>query len=129
MAEGRVRGFSVATKCATVDELVEKFRDRVDEKSILVNPVEHRDGGTECAFAILLADRKPALAGTCVVLEVFTDANNPFMRPGMRLGIKRLGPDSQRVFAMMLEKRLPPRRMTTQALPVIATPRTMTQAY
>ena len=120
MAEGRVRGFSVATKCATVDELIEKFRDRVDETSILVNPVEQRDVGTECAFAILLSDRKVGLAGTCVVLEVYKDGNNPFKRPGMRLGIKRLGPESQKVFAELIAKRIEPRKMTMM-MPAITT--------
>jgi hypothetical protein len=118
MAEGRVRGFSIATKCATVEELIEKFRDRVDDESILVNTVEARDLGTECAFAILLADKKVAIAGTCIVRDVYIDANNPFMRPGMRIGIKRLGPESQKVFAKLLAKRIAPRRMT-QAMPIV----------
>jgi hypothetical protein len=124
MAEGRVRGFSIATKCATLEELIEKFRDRVDETSILVNTVESRDIGTECAFAILLADKKVALAGTCTVMAVFTDANNPFKRPGMQLAIKRLGPQSEGVFAQLLAKRIAPRRLTTM-IPVLA-PRTTT---
>lgn len=118
MAAGRVRGFSIATKCKTLDELIEKYRDRVDEKSILVSAVESRDIGTECAFAILLADKQIALAGTCTVLDVYTDANNPFGRPGMRLGIKRLGPDSERVFARLVAKRVPPRRLT-RSVPVV----------
>ena len=126
MAEGRVRGFSIATKCATLDELIEKFRDRVDETSILVNTVESRDIGTECAFAILLSDKKVALAGTCTVIAVFTDANNPFKRPGMQLAIKRLGPQSEGVFAQLLAKRIAPRRLTTM-IPVLA-PRTTTTA-
>ncbi len=120
MAEARARGFSIATKCATVEELIEKFRDRVDPESILVNTVESRDVGTECAFAILLADRKVAIAGTCVVSHVYTDANNPFMRPGMRLAIKRLGPESQKVFDKLVAMRIAPRKMT-MALPVVAT--------
>jgi hypothetical protein len=119
------RGFSIATKCSTIEELIEKFRDRVDEGSILVNAVEAREVGTECAFAILLADKKVALAGTCVVQDVYIDANNPFMRPGMRLAIKRLGPESQKVFAQLLAKRIAPRRMT-QALPVVTVARTTT---
>lgn len=119
MAEARPRGFSIATKCATIDELIEKFRDRVDQESILVNTVESREVGTECAFAILLADRKAAIAGTCIVRDVYTDANNPFMRPGMRLAIKRLGPESQKVFDKLVAMRIPPRKMT-MALPVIA---------
>src|SRR6266498_157487 len=75
MAEARVRGFSVATKCASVEDMIEKFRDRVDEHSILVNTVESRELGTECAFAILLADKSVALAGTCIVQAVYVDAN------------------------------------------------------
>ena len=121
MAEGRVRGFSIATKCATVEELIEKFRDRVDADSILVNTVESREIGTECSFAILLANKSVAIAGTCAVLDVYTDANNPFMRPGMRLGIKRLGPESQQVFGRLVAARIAPRRMT-QALPIVAVP-------
>jgi hypothetical protein len=121
MAEGRVRGFSIATKCATLEELIEKFRDRVDETSILVNTVESRDIGTECAFAILLADKKVALAGTCTVMAVFTDANNPFKRPGMRLGIEKLGPASEKVWAELVAKRISPRKMTT-VVPVIPIP-------
>ncbi len=117
MAAGRVRGFSIATKCATVEELIERYRDRVDDRSILVNTVDARDVGTECAFAILLADKKVALAGTCTVLDVFTDANNPFQRPGMRLGIKRLGPQSERVFAELVRRRVPPR--LTTSVPVV----------
>ncbi|HEX5062141.1 MAG TPA: PEGA domain-containing protein [Kofleriaceae bacterium] len=116
-----MRGFSIATKCANVAELIEKFRDRVDEESILVTTVESRDIGTECAFAILLADKKVGLAGTCVVRDVFTDPNNPFKRPGMRLQIKRLGPESQKVWTELVAKRISPRKMT-QALPVIAMP-------
>jgi hypothetical protein len=117
MVEARVRGFSIATKCATVEDFVEKFRDRVDAESILVNTVESREIGTECSFAILLADKKVALAGTCIVREVYTDANNPFMRPGMQLAIKRLGPESQKVFAKLIAKRIAPRRMT-QSIPI-----------
>ncbi|HEY5947181.1 MAG TPA: hypothetical protein VIV40_16875 [Kofleriaceae bacterium] len=106
---------------------MEKFRDRVDEDSILVNAIESREVGTECAFAILLADKKVALAGTCVVRDVFVDANNKFMRPGMRLGIKRLGPESQKVFAQLLAKRIAPRRMT-QAFPAVSVGRAATQS-
>ena len=120
MDEARVRGFSIATKCATIDELIEKFRDRVDEDSIVINTVEGREVGTECAFAILLADRKVALAGTCVVRDVYADTNNPFKRRGMRLAIKRLGPESQKVFARLVAVRAPrtakPRRDATQPI-------------
>ena len=35
MAEA-VRGFSVATRCETVEQFIDKFRDRSDETSIVV---------------------------------------------------------------------------------------------
>jgi hypothetical protein len=120
MAEGRVRGFSIATKCATVDELIEKYRDRVDELSILVSAVESREIGTECAFAILLSDKSVALAGTCIVMNVFTDTNNPFKRTGMHLGIKRLAPDSESVWGRLVAMRVPSRAVV-RAMPTAPT--------
>jgi len=105
-----VRGFVVATKCLTVEELVEKYASRSDENSIFVGIVEERVLGAECAFAILLADKQPAFAGICQVLEVFRDDNNPFRRRGMRLGIRKLGITSERIFADMAAVRANKRR-------------------
>jgi len=45
-----------------------------------------RPVGTESQFAILLADKTPVLRGWCIVFEAWADANNPYNRPGMRLG-------------------------------------------
>jgi hypothetical protein len=99
----RLRGFTVLTRCKTVEEFIDQFHDRTGThhayaRTIFVHTVDARVVGTECGFALLLADKKPVLAGTCVVLDVFRDANNPFKRPGMRLGVKRLGPESESVF-------------------------------
>src|SRR5688572_31127513 len=150
MQQVTVRGFSVATRCESVEDFVAKFRDRCDDRSIVVNVVEPRVVGTECAFAILLANKQVVLAGTCVVLEVFSDTNNVFKRTGMRLGIKRLGLESERVFAELEVARITharkvtitPRRIPaskpTMALPIVtaeipvdgvavAIPRRMTQ--
>ena len=91
-------GFSVLTTCRTVDDFIDEYRAYVTRDSIFVPHVDPRLFGTECAFAILLVNHKIALAGTCLVLDVFTNANNPFERAGMRIGIKRMGPDSRRVF-------------------------------
>lgn len=124
-----VRGFVVATKCETVDELVEKYAGRSDEHSIFVGIVEERVLGSECAFAILLADKQPAFAGICEVLEVFRDDNNPYQRRGMRLGIRKLGITSERVFEDMAALRASKRRfargstappeMECDAIPII----------
>lgn len=102
---GTVRGFVVATKCETVDDFVAYYHMRADDDTIFVGIVEERVLGTECAFAILLANKQPVLAGICSVLELFRDANNPYGRPGMRLLIRRLGITSEHVFAAMAEAR------------------------
>jgi hypothetical protein len=105
-----IRGFVVATKCKTSQDFVEKYYQRTDDTSIFVGIVEERVLGAECAFALLLADRKPVFAGICTVLEVFRDANNPYQRRGMRLGIRKLGVTSEAVFAQMAEARAASRR-------------------
>jgi hypothetical protein len=105
-----VRGFVVATKCLTVDDFVEKYYSRVEDDSLFVGIVEERVLGAECAFAILLANQQPVLAGICRVLDVFKDANNPYRRRGMRLGISRLGFTSERIFADMVAMRANKRR-------------------
>ena len=105
-----VRGFVVATKCDTVEDFIEKYHQRVDDDSIFVGIVEERVLGAECAFAILLSNQTPVFAGICEVLDVLKDANNPYRRRGMRLGIRRLGVTSERVFADMLARRANQRR-------------------
>ena len=106
----KVRGFVVATKCKTAAEFVEMYYERSDDTSIIVGIVEERVLGSECAFAILLADKTPVFAGICTVLEIFRDANNPYQRRGMRLGIRKLGITSEAVFADMAEARIASKR-------------------
>jgi hypothetical protein len=101
-----LRGFVVATKCRTVDEFVDKYHSRVDDESIFVGIVEERVLGAECAFAILLANQKPIFAGICEVLAIYRDANNPYQRRGMRLGIRKLGITSEKIFADMRALRI-----------------------
>ena len=105
-----VRGFVVATKCNTAEEFVEKYHGRSDDSSIFVGIVEERVLGQECAFAILLADKTPVFAGICEVLAVYRDGNNPYQRRGMRLGIRRLGVTSERLFEDMAALRSKGRR-------------------
>src|SRR5215204_4082698 len=101
MSEARARGFTVQTRCKTVEEFVDHFHDRTGPGTLFVHTVDARLVGTECGFAVLLANKHPVLAGTCVVLEVYRDANNRFKRPGMQLAVKRLGPESDKVFAAL----------------------------
>jgi hypothetical protein len=108
--EVRIRGFVVATKCQTTEEFVERYHMRTEDRSIFVGIVEERVVGSECAFAILLADKTPVFAGICTVLEVHRDSDNPFQRRGMRLGISRLGVTSEPVFAQMAAARAATKR-------------------
>ncbi len=69
-----------------------------DETSFFVATMNQRPVGLETPFSIQLADRRPVLQGTCVVLAAWSTTDNPFKRPGVRLGIRRLTPESQNVF-------------------------------
>ena len=99
MAEGTVRGLVIATVCETVEDFVERYHTRIDDNTLFVSVFEERALGTECAFVILLDNREPVLAGICEVLELFPTASNRYDRRGMRLGIRRLGIASERVFS------------------------------
>jgi hypothetical protein len=112
-----VRGFVVATRCETIEDFVEKYHGRTDDSSIFVGIVEERVLGTECAFALLLSNKQPVLAGICQVLDVFRDTNNPYRRRGMRLGIHRLGVTSEPVFADMIAMRASRRRVARGSEP------------
>lgn len=107
----KIRGFVVATSCKTSADFVEKYYMRTDDTSIFVGIVEDRVLGAECAFAILLADKSPVFAGICTVLEIYRDANNPYQRRGMRLGIKKLGITSEAVFTEMAVARATSKRV------------------
>ncbi len=76
-----------------------------DETSFFVATMNQRPVGLETPFSIQLADRRPVLQGTCVVLAAWTTPDNPFKRPGVRLGIRRLTPDSQSVFEQLQHAR------------------------
>ncbi len=76
-----------------------------DETSFFVATLNQRPVGLETPFSIQLADHRPVLQGTCVVLAAWPTPDNPFKRPGMRLGIRRLTPASQSVFELLQQAR------------------------
>jgi hypothetical protein len=109
MAKGTVRGISVTTRCETIADFVDHYADRADEDSIFVAAALHaslRMIDRECAFAFLLADEKPVLAGTCVIRDIHADSSNPFRCQGLRLRIVRMGPASEKVFTEMRRVRI-----------------------
>jgi hypothetical protein len=97
-----VHGLMVKTVCRTVGEFVARYRGRVSGRTLFVPVIETRALGGECAFMVLLADDKVALAGVCQVLDVFCDTENQFGRPGMRLAIRRLGIESEVVWSRLV---------------------------
>lgn len=95
----KTRALCVATRCTSVDQFVATFhRFCGDDQTFFVATVTSRPIGLETAFSIQLVDKQPVLRGLCVVLDAWATPENRYKRPGIRLGIKRLTPESQIVF-------------------------------
>jgi hypothetical protein len=110
----KVKALCVATRCTSADQFVSMFHRFSDETSFFVATMNQRAVGLETPFSIQLADRSPVLRGTCVVLAAWPTSDNPFKRPGVRLGIRRLTPESEPVFARLREARLHAGEHTTE---------------
>lgn len=78
-----------------MDQFVAAFHRFCDAKTVFISTLNPRSVGLETAFSIDLADNTPALRGIGTVMQSWTTPQNPFGRPGIQLGIKRLTPDSQ----------------------------------
>jgi hypothetical protein len=99
-----VRGLSISTNCVNLDDFIERYSTRADADSIFVGvsiTPQLRSIDGECGFVFTLANKRPVLAGTCVIRELLVDANNPHGREGLRLRVTRLGPESRRVFSAL----------------------------
>jgi hypothetical protein len=97
----RLKGLRIATRCATMDQFVVQFRRFCDDNSVFVCTLATRPVGLETAFSIDLSDGKPALRGIGRILESWPTDANPFGRPGLHIGIRRLTADSEAVFARL----------------------------
>jgi hypothetical protein len=105
VVEPKPKGLCIATRCASVEDFVARFHPFCDETSIFVTTNITRPVGSESQFAILLADKTPVLRGWCIVFDAWTDTNNPYNRPGMRLGVHRLTVSSKTVMEQLLATR------------------------
>jgi hypothetical protein len=92
------KALCVATRCTTAEQFIETFHRFCDEQSFFVATMNMRTVGLETPFSIQLADKTPVLRGLCVVLDAWPTAANSYKRPGIRLGIRRLTPESEAVF-------------------------------
>lgn len=102
----KTKALCVATRCTSVDQFVETFHRFCDDSSFFVATTTTRPIGLETPFAIQLADRTPVLRGVCTVLDAWSTPANPFKRPGIRLGFKRLTPDSVATYGKLREAAL-----------------------
>ncbi|MFT3698349.1 MAG: PEGA domain-containing protein [Kofleriaceae bacterium] len=91
----KTKGLRIATRCTNMDQFVAAFHRFCDAKTVFISTLNPRSVGLETAFSIDLADNTPALRGIGTVMQSWTSPQNPFGRPGIQLGIKRLTPDSQ----------------------------------
>jgi hypothetical protein len=128
--ESKPRGLCIATRCRTADELVEKLAPCCDEGWLFVNTNTVRAVGSEAPLAVMLVDKTVVLRGWCVVFDAWSTADNPFGKPGMRLGVHRLTPSSMDVFERMLDIRKAAVaqgrtvRHSTQAIAIVDMPTT-----
>ena len=117
----KTKGLRIATRCTTLDQFVAAFHRFCDAQTFFISTLSQRAVGLETAFSIDLVDHTPALRGIGVVLEAWSTADNPFGRPGLQLGIRRLTADSEPVFERLLraqEAKLP-RAPTSSTSPVV----------
>lgn len=103
----RIEALRIVTRCKSVAELVEAFEPYVEDDTCFIPNRHARPVGTEIAFSIRLADNTTMLRGTGTVREMWTDDQNPFGRPGMRLAISRIAPQSRALYERMRTRGVP----------------------
>jgi hypothetical protein len=97
----RTKGLRIATRCANVAEFVATFYRQCGDRSFFIATASLRPVGFETAFSLDLVDKSPALRGFAVVQEAWPTADNPFGRPGMQFGIRKLTTTSEKVFEQL----------------------------
>ncbi len=121
----KTKGLRIATRCTTLDQFVAAFHRFCDAQTFFISTLTPRMIGLETAFSVDLADHTPALRGIGVVLQAWNTADNPFGRPGLQLGIRRLTSDSEPVFERLLraqEAKLPATAVAPPVLVRASTP-------
>lgn len=110
----RIEALRIVTRCASVAELVAAFEPYVDGERCFIPTRHGRPVGREIAFSIRLADGTSVLRGAGTVSDVWTDDANPFGRPGIRIAIARIAPQSRALWARLL----PRHQHETSAIPI-----------
>ncbi|HEY5934649.1 MAG TPA: hypothetical protein VIU61_08440 [Kofleriaceae bacterium] len=105
VAPATPKGLCIVTRCTSTDELVARLHPFCGDTSIFVTTSRVWEVGTASRFAITLADKTVVLHGRCTVIGAWSDSNNPFGRPGVRLELVELAGNSRAVFERMQENR------------------------
>lgn len=95
----------IVTRCTTVEEFIVAFRALCTERTLFIPSAQARATGIETGFSLRLADGTPMLRGLCVVLASWPTADNPYRRPGVRLGIRSLTAESRHLLHRILRAR------------------------
>jgi hypothetical protein len=102
----KTKGLRIATRCVTVEQFIETFHRTCDDHSFFISTLATRPVGLETAFTVDLAGGQPVLRGIGRVLASWKTTANPFKRPGVQIGVRRLTEDSERVFERLLLARV-----------------------
>ena len=102
LGQTKTKGLRIATRCTTIEQFVAAFHRFCDAQTFFISTLSTRPVGLETPFSIELANNTPALRGIGVVVEAWATPKNPFGRPGLQLGIRRLTADSEPVFERLL---------------------------
>jgi hypothetical protein len=88
----------IVTRFESVEDFVQSFSRFCAESSCFIPGAWAKTVGLEIGFSIRLADGTPMLRGLCVVVAAWTNNDNPFHRPGVQLGLRKLTPESKLMF-------------------------------
>jgi hypothetical protein len=95
----------IVTGCKTPEQFVALFHRFCDAKRCFIPTTDTRPVGSTLAFSLRLADGTSMLRGMCLVTASWNDRDNAFERPGVKLEIQKLTPDSVDVFEQLLGQR------------------------
>jgi hypothetical protein len=96
----------IVTGCKTPEQFVALFHRFCDAKSCFIPTTDTRPVGSTLAFSLRLADGTSMLRGMCLVTASWNDKDNAFKRPGVKLEIQKLTPDSVDVFEQLLDQKV-----------------------
>ena len=91
----------IATGCTDTEQFVSTFWRMCEPDGCFVPTTTMRPAGLETVFSLQLADGRPLLRGVGIVRAAWTTAANPYGRPGLFLGFRRLTADSRALVTRM----------------------------